>query len=704
MAAVIALCCWISILTRQPGSPSTIWIASGVLAGVLMTSDRSKWRGYVLAAFVANVLVRALYGDAWYLVVGRGLASTLDALIVAFALAHYVGDVTDTARIKHVARVATSSTLVACVLSGTIAATFQAWFGGSPFGPIFAAWFASHTLGMVIFATLTGVARTLRLRLLGRPGHRIELLLSIVLTAATCFAVFAQSRYPLLFLVYPPLLYGAFRHRFSGVVFGVTTVAAIAIFETLAGHGPFQLIPNAVSTERILLLQVFIASTCMLALPVATVLTERDFLARRLREGERLYRTLADYSSDLVMRIAANGHHVYISPSAKDMLGWDLGELTRPRLDLVHPEDVAQVVDVLKTLYATGISSTMTYRARHEDGRYIWIEAHVQRVPSNTIGGLPEIIYSGRDVTRRVEAERALVENQRRLRAITDNLPAFVLHVDVNEIYTFANAPTYSVMGFGPAEIIGRSVREVVGEVIYAEIKPQIDRALHGETVSFEIERAFGGQHFHYQSTYVPEFDADNKVRGFYVMSSDITQLKRTEQELSLLARYDSLTGLANRFHFNERVELALARQRRNLQPLALLYLDIDSFKQINDRFGHAIGDAVLREFAQRLKDSLRETDFAARLGGDEFVVLVEDVDVPEVPELIAGKLIAAMQCGIMMGSSEIRVTTSVGIAFCRRLIASQDELLRIADATLYEAKAAGRNTCRTAIVDEASP
>jgi diguanylate cyclase (GGDEF)-like protein len=99
----------------------------------------------------------------------------------------------------------------------------------------------------------------------------------------------------------------------------------------------------------------------------------------------------------------------------------------------------------------------------------------------------------------------------------------------------------------------------------------------------------------------------------------------------------------------------------------------------------------------------LRETDFAARLGGDEFVVLVEDVDVPEIPELIASKLIAAMRHGIAIGNTQIHVTTSIGIAFCRRIIVSQDELLQIADATLYEAKAAGRNTCRTAVV-EADP
>ncbi|HTA64026.1 MAG TPA: diguanylate cyclase [Xanthomonadaceae bacterium] len=701
VGAVVALSCWVSILTRIPGSLSTLWIASGVLTGVLVTSPRGTWRAYVLAGLAGNLIVRFLTGDAWYLILGRGIASTLDALLVAAALVHTVGDVTQPAQVKRVARVAVTSTIGACALSGAIATAAQTSFDGAPFAPMFVAWFVSHSFGMVIFATLTVTARAQGVRLLGRPGHRIALVLWMVLTALTCFVVFAQSRYPLLFLVYPPLLFGAFAHRFSGVVFGVTLATVCAVTETLTGHGPFLLIPNASPTERILLLQVFIASTCMLVLPVAIALTERGFLARSLRESEHRYRTLADYSRDLVVRLAADGRCLYVSPSARDMLGWELEELAGPRLELVHPDDADSLKQAIRSLFATGGEATFIWRARHRLGYYVWIEAQARLVPSLQTDGTAEIIYSGRDVTHRVEAEHALAENQRRLHAITDNLPAFVLHVDLDEIYTFANAPTYSGMGFGPAQIIGRTIREVVGEKIYAEIKPQLDRAFAGETVSFEIERDFGGQLCYYQSTYVPEVDPDGKVAGLYVMSSDISQLKRTERELSLLARYDGLTGLANRFHFNESAEVALARHRRSDRPIALLYMDIDYFKDINDSLGHAIGDRVLEEFAQRLKGCLRVSDFAARLGGDEFVVIVEDADSPEAPEAIARKTIAALSPPMLIDGHELRVTVSIGIAFCRDQVASRDKLLRMADVALYESKAAGRNAYRTTIAED---
>jgi diguanylate cyclase (GGDEF)-like protein len=162
-----------------------------------------------------------------------------------------------------------------------------------------------------------------------------------------------------------------------------------------------------------------------------------------------------------------------------------------------------------------------------------------------------------------------------------------------------------------------------------------------------------------------------------------------------LLARHDSLTGLANRRQFVERLELALARRKREERPLALLYFDIDHFKKINDTLGHAAGDAVLIEFARRLQGNLRETDLAARLGGDEFVVIVEDANSPDVAETIARKLIVAIQPHFIVDAATLQVTTSIGIGFAS-VGTDAETLMRTADAALYQAKAAGRNTYRT--------
>lgn len=688
LMALVAVSCWLSItLTRQPGSLSTLWIASGIVCGLLLTSPRPQWPVLLAVALAANLGARFLHGDAWYSVLGLGGASTLEAWLVAALIARRVADVNDPAQVRRIFVVATLSTLVACTLSAALAAWLVAQFRALAFGPAFLLWFAAHTLGMVIFATLVVIVRGQGRRLIGRRGRRRQLALAVALTAAVAVAVFAQSRYPLIFLVHVPLLWLVFRHGFRGVVFGTTAVALIATVATVLGSGPFVAAGGG-PVEHALLLQLFVAATCVVSMPVAIGITERTLLTRQLRESEQRYRILADYSHDLVVRIAPDGRRLYVSPSVTELLGWRVDELADPRWDLVHPDDAATLQRSLQTVFESGGATAITYRMRHRQGHYVWLEAHACLVPGTETGGRPEIVYAGRDVSRRIEAER-------RLRAIADNMPSIIAQLDRSERFVFANAYASRLLGLPLDSIVGHGMREVLGAEMHDEVKPHIDAALRGETAVFEIERHFHGQHGYFQATYIPEIDADGGAGGFYVLISDISQLKRAENELTLLARFDSLTGLANRFHFNERVDLALAHRQRHDQPLTLMYLDVDRFKDINDRFGHATGDGVLREFGMRLKDCVRQTDLVARIGGDEFLILIDDIDVPATAEIIARKVLATIRQSRLLDEFGTHVTTSIGVAFCSARDVSREELLHLADRALYESKAAGRDTYR---------
>jgi signal transduction histidine kinase len=294
LGALVALSCWFSIsFTRHSELGSTLWVASGLLTGVLVTSPHRMWFGYTIAALLGNVFARAIVGDPWYSVLGLGFTSTLDACVVAFAMARYVKDVSNPAEVKVAGWVAVSSSFVASALSALLAASIVAVFGVESFGSTFGNWFVSHFLGMVIFATLIGVALQRGRRLFGKPGRRVEFALIVALLAAVCVAVFAEPDYPLEFLVYPPLLFCAFRYRFDGAILGLTVVVVVATTATLSGHGPLYFVPGAGPAERAFLLQIFLAVTCLLTLPVAIVLTESGFLARSLRESERRHRVLA---------------------------------------------------------------------------------------------------------------------------------------------------------------------------------------------------------------------------------------------------------------------------------------------------------------------------------------------------------------------------------------------------------------------------
>ena len=171
------------------------------------------------------------------------------------------------------------------------------------------------------------------------------------------------------------------------------------------------------------------------------------------------------------------------------------------------------------------------------------------------------------------------------------------------------------------------------------------------------------------------------------------TRLRETETRLTRLARFDSLTGLPNRAELYERLDSALGRRHRSGKRLAVLYLDIDHFKAINDTMGHAIGDAVLKEFSSRLLLSVRSTDTVARLSGDEFVVILEGLNEASEADIIAQKILARVHAELNIEPHHIALTTSIGVAcgFARDLVAS--DLLAMADAALYRAKAQGRDT-----------
>lgn len=412
----------------------------------------------------------------------------------------------------------------------------------------------------------------------------------------------------------------------------------------------------------------------------------------KLRERELQYRTLADNSSDLVVRMRLDGTRLYVSPSTREILGMEPEQLMQPRWELVHPDDREPLEKAIQTLGADGGSMTVRYRARHAKGHYVWIEALARRV--DAADGSREIVYAGRDISARVRAEHALDAIQARLRAVTDNIPALIAHIDSQERYTFVNSMGHRLFGTDEASVLGRTVREVRGEAIYSEIKEHVALALSGRRVTYDGQAEVQGRRYNYQTSYVPDLTPDGKPNGFFSFTYDITQLKDAEQRLEQIARFDSLTGLATRRYFDERLSATVARGKRQGTPLALLYLDIDHFKQVNDQHGHASGDIVLREFGRRLKGCVREGDLAARIGGDEFVLLVEGAGSAADAEAIAAKLVQTMREPITVPGAALPVSASVGIAFSS---SSKDaeRLLTAADEALYAAKAAGRGTWR---------
>jgi len=358
-----------------------------------------------------------------------------------------------------------------------------------------------------------------------------------------------------------------------------------------------------------------------------------------------------------------------------------------------HPADVLRVRDAISDAVRGPTDGyDVEYRVRHRDGHWVWVHGAGRVTERGLDGRALRVSGTDEDVSAAKAAQRALIDSQRRLRVVTDNLPALIAHIDNEQRYVFLNAHMHSIFGTDVEASIGRTVRETRGEETYAKIAPHIEAALRGERTSFSYAVQVNGRSVHHQANYIPDVDAAGQVQGFYAMTFDISELQETQRQLELLARMDTLTALPNRRQFDERMAEALLRARRLRQTVAVMFLDIDHFKRINDSLGHAGGDAVLCEFARRLQGCVRATDTVARLAGDEFVVLLEGLNDGAELGTLAQKVVDCVRAPFEIEGRRVDVTTSVGVATCLDAGSTGAEVLARADAALYQAKSEGRD------------
>lgn len=281
---------------------------------------------------------------------------------------------------------------------------------------------------------------------------------------------------------------------------------------------------------------------------------------------------------------------------------------------------------------------------------------------------------------------------------VVDNVDVLLAYWDREQRCKFANASYQRWFGKSRPELLGITLKELLGPVYELNL-PYILAALRGETPVFE--RAFqvpDGSTRYSLASYHPDI-VDGVVNGFTVQVTDVTQLKRMEFELQeakqraeAQASHDFLTGLPNRMLLNDRIAVALAAARRNGGMFAVVAIDLDDFKSINDTHGHAAGDEALKEVACRMTGAIREMDTVARLGGDEFIVLVNDVKSPESVESTMRRMLDAVSEPWSYQTLAMTPSMSCGVAIFPADGASAEELLSNADAALYKAKKAGKN------------
>ena len=423
-------------------------------------------------------------------------------------------------------------------------------------------------------------------------------------------------------------------------------------------------------------------------------LTLRHQAEQRLRDSEQRMRSVLENSYDAFIAIDDSEAIVEWNRAAEATFGWRRSEvLGRSLADVIVPPGTraahrAGMQRYLRTGEGRSLDQRLQLPALHRSGHEFPVEMTISAV---MVGNRRLFNAFLHDISARRAAELRLTTSEERLRTVADNVPALIGHVGADLRYQFVNRPYAEWFGKTPEEIVGRHMNEVLRAEDFNALSDKLALVLAGQTISFDMDVPDkDGQTRHMHATYIPDSRKQERVEhgGFHLMMHDVTAQTRLARVLEERALTDELTGLPNRAAWTAELQRWVARAQRVGARMAVMFLDLNGFKEINDRHGHAAGDAVLREFAHRLRSALRRGDFIARLAGDEFVVLLDRMsDVQRDFSHIAEKIRHALAPPVDVNGALLHITASMGFATQEGPDFDVERLMRLADEAMYDAK-----------------
>lgn len=572
--AYFALAITAVAFTRLSSNVALLWIANAPLLAALLSRPAAERPLHLIACFIASIAVTVSVSPYAPLAPLLALANTGEVLIAYLLLARWGAAEAPFASLRRLTIFGLSAGIVAPLISG-IVPTIALWaFQGTAPLVIWSNWIVGHGLGAMIG---TPVA----LLVIGGSVYREPIttrreLLRVLWVGALLLGVtglcFAQDGLPLLFLPILPLIIATMAFRLAGAALGVFAIAVIGAVLTATGHGPIQLIAGS-EALHLQFFQFYLGVLFLTAMPFATMIAEKNQLARAVAESEARYRLIADYASDAVLVVDRPGNIVFASPAVRDIGGFDpdlmigqnsfqfVAEADRQRTRDLHAE----------TLAAPDRVHRAEFRAITATGTTRWFES----------------------------AARAVIDDQ-------------------------------------------------------------------------------------------------GKANSIVTIIRDLSQRKAREADLERQATTDPMTGVLNRRAFQKRLADAPTEEFGCTGVLALL--DLDHFKSVNDRFGHAAGDAALLTFADVMRGKLRQEDAIGRLGGEEFAVLFPGLH-PNAARAACERVRQALEeTEIVTPQGSFRITVSIGLAALSPEM-PPEAIFRQSDAALYRAKALGRNRVEMAEV-----
>ncbi|WP_018872995.1 EAL domain-containing protein [Thioalkalivibrio sp. ALJ16] len=426
------------------------------------------------------------------------------------------------------------------------------------------------------------------------------------------------------------------------------------------------------------------------------------------QQNQQLNRSVARLESMLgganaILWEANPGTHEweFVAGDTRRLLGFPARNLGRGELRArhIHPVDLPRVQNAARE--SREAPRSVDYRFAHRDGQWIWLRDILSWAHDGD--GRESLRGLTLDITAHRRTSDALAESENRYRDVVDHISEVIFRTNAEGHLTLLNPAWESLTGFSVEQTLGQPICNFVApedrEDTHHFCASLLEGSSHAQSEEIRLQTRDG--EVRWVNVYASaRFDDGGRVTATFGTMTDISDRKEAEDEIRRLAFFDGLTHLPNRTLLHDRLSQTLANTERTNLHGALLFIDLDNFKDINDTLGHAVGDDLLRQVAERMLDSVREADTLARLGGDEFVVILNDLHrdparAATQAEAVGRKLIEILRTPFDLAGQKRHITPSIGATLFSGRQLGVEEILKQADLAMYRAKNAGRNTLR---------
>jgi len=707
VALAVLLSAYVSILlTHVSGGITLFWPANGIAAATLMRLPQIRWASAAVLIWLALLGALLLSHHDWP--TALEFASVNGAEIALQAAAFrilWVFPFPEITILQAVGVTAVSGVLVPGLVAlgaGLLLETHP----GMAYADGVRQWWSSHTIGACLVGPSIVLFSVERWERLVRRPYRLQNSLMLFLILLGSFLLIRYTRFP--FVTIGALLFiGAFRLEALGASVAGLATGLLIMALWIVGIRPVGLEGSPATGTLIDLPALALLAALMPPVTVGIGAAARRTTLRALRMSERRFRESIAHSPIGMLIADLDGTWTYSNVALQKMLGYTAEELRSlpPGGPSIQEEWASTEARRQKLISGESDFYEVDRRFRHKDGHWVWTHVAVSLL-RNEDGSPQHLLAQIESLEARLTAEAALAEERERLRVTLNSISDAVVTLDAGMRIDFINESAQRLLGLDADAARQRRIDEVIHLTDPNTSKSVVSlatlAALHGKVMRRDspcILHRPDGMTCYVSDSASPLLDTSGHVTGIVLALRDATADVERTRELRHRATYDPLTGLVNRAEFQQRLRDAFRKARHLDRPGALLAIDLDRFKALNDEAGHAAGDAMLRQVAEACRIHVRSSDTVARLGGDEFAIILDNCSGKSV-DAISEKILRALNpIEIEWEGTRRRVGASIGVSVVTGEMVSESDWMEAADKACYQAKAQGRGRIQVARV-----